>query len=106
MEAAFAAASAKDAVLPFLVWATLGQARSQAWSLTGTQDGGTAGGAGSEEGTTGAGTRTAGTSEGSRARILPFSKGRGVGVRGRDDLVPLDVGPLSCLLSFYKSFSI
>ena len=34
---------------------------------------------------TGAGARTAGTSEGSGARILPFSKGRGVGVRSCEE---------------------
>jgi len=46
----------------------------------GIQDGGRAEGAGSEEGVTGGSARITGTPEGSRARILPFSKGRGVRV--------------------------
>jgi len=50
----------------------------------GTQDEG-GGGAGSEERETGSGARTSGTSEGSRACILPFSKRRGVRVRRWDE---------------------
>jgi len=40
---------------------------------------------GSGEGTTGVSARSPGALEGSRARILPFSKGRGVGVRRREE---------------------
>jgi len=93
--AAFAATSAKDARLSFLVWATLGQARPRAWSLTGAQDGGGTGGAGSGEGTTGLGARISGAAGGSRARILPFSKGRGVGVRIKEDSSGVSPGAIT-----------